>query len=85
MNIKGFKYDVPEDCVNALNELKRMRVYRVMDDDCENNFADTWFHVRHECDMYEWDEGSNELTHSTYTTAKAWVVKYRHLYDKYNK
>ena len=83
MNVKGFKYDAPEDCVKALNELRRMGVYKVMNDDWEQNFSDTWFHVQHECDMFEEDEASNSLTSSTYKTAKIWLKKYRDLYSKY--
>lgn len=81
MKFNGFI--VPEDCESALRELKKLAVSKYRNDDCEDNFADVWFHIQHECDMYEEEEDSNSLTDGEYRKAKNWLNKYRLLYNKY--
>lgn len=80
---KIFGAVMPDDCDKAITELKRLSVYNVMNDDCTETFADVWFHVQHECDMYEEGEYSNCLTYQGWVGASNWLERYRDLYDKY--
>ena len=81
MKYNGF--EVPKDCEKALKELGKLAVSRYRNDDCEETFADVWWHVQHECDMYEEEQDSNCLTFRSYNSAKAWLYKYENLYKKY--
>jgi len=81
MEFNGFI--VPTDCEKALKELNKLAVCKYRNDDCEENFADVWFHVQHECDMYEEGQASNCLNSRSYIAAKNWMGKYKHLYYKY--
>ena len=83
-----WSFDVQYDCIKALNELSRMKVCKIRNDDQEENFADVWRHVKHEIDTfeegeYDWRE-DKLLTPSTHKTAKKWLEKYRYLYKKYD-
>lgn len=76
-------HESPDDCKKAITSLKKLKVYFAMNDDTIDNFADVWFRVQHECDMYEEMQDSNELTYQSYIGAKNWLEKWRHLYIKY--
>lgn len=81
--VKIFGTELPDDCEKAIKELKKLRVYSVMDDDYIDNFADVWFRVQHECDMYEEGEESNELSYQSYIGASNWLDRWRDLYYEY--
>lgn len=81
--MKFNRFDVPNDCEKALKELSKLAVCRYRNDDCEENFADVWWHIQHECDMYEEQQDSNCLTARSYSSAKNWLDKYEDLYRKY--
>lgn len=81
--VKIFGTELPNDCEKAIKELKKLRVYSIMNDDYIDNFADVWFRVQHECDMYEEGEESNELSYQSYIGASNWLDRWRDLYDKY--
>lgn len=81
--VEIFDRELPDDCKKAITSLKKLKVYFAMNDDTIDNFADVWFRVQHECDMYEEMQDSNELTYQSYIGAKKWLEKWRHLYIKY--
>lgn len=86
--MRSWSFEVPEDCKKALQELSRMKVCDLRSDDEENSFADVWWHVQHEVDLfeeeqYDWRE-EDLLTPKTYATAKRWLEKYNNLYVKYD-
>lgn len=81
--VEIFDRELPNDCKKAITALKKLKVYFAMNDDTIDNFADVWFRVQHECDMYEEMQDSNELTYQSYIGAKNWLEKWRHLYIKY--
>ena len=80
---KIFSKELPDDCEKAINELKKLKVYREMNDDVIDNFADVWFRVQLECDLFEWGEDTNVLTKRSYDGAMRWLNKWKKLYDKY--
>jgi hypothetical protein len=80
---KYYGFKIQEDCEKALKELYRLKVCSIRNDDQENDFSDVWFHIQHECDLYE-EEEDTELKAGTYNSAKKWLDKYEHLYQKYN-
>lgn len=81
---KIFRKELPNDCDEAIKQLKKLKVYRVMNDDVIDNFSDVWFRVQHECDMYEEGEDSNELVYQSYIGAKNWLDRWEDLYKKYD-
>ena len=86
---------IPEDCKKAISELKRMKVHGLCAYDYEDTFADVWWLVLHEVDM--WDEGeyrmeadANEsdpcyMNRKQANTARKWLVKWESLFIKYAK
>ena len=80
---KIFGTELPDECMKAITELKKLKVYKAMNDDIIDNFADVWFRVQHECDMYEEGEDSNELSYQSYIGAMNWLDRYKDLYRKY--
>lgn len=70
----------------AVSQLKRMRVWKVMDIDDVRTFEDVWYRVAHEVDMYEDSDDYDafigscpKLTEASYRTAKAWMERYESL------
>lgn len=80
--VKQFNFIIEDDCKEALKEVVQLKAFKVRNDDNENNFADVYFHVQHEADMYEEGE-ENDLTLSTYLSVKKWLKKHHALYMKY--
>ena len=78
--VEIFDRELPNDCKKAITALMKLKVYFVMNDDTIDNFADVWFRVQHECDMYVDMQDSYELTYQSYIVAKNWVENWRHLY-----
>ncbi|MBP1047106.1 hypothetical protein I6N96_12565 [Enterococcus sp. BWM-S5] len=71
-------------CIEAMDRLSRLKInsLRNYDPSSENNFADTYFSVLHELDM--WDEGEwKELGYKPAKTARCWLEEYRYLYKEY--
>lgn len=82
-----FEKRIPEDCKQAIKELKRLRVYNLAAlDDCIKSFADVWWMVLHEIDMYVEGEYTTEdggLTLKQARRADAWLIKNVSLFNKY--
>ena len=64
---------------DAVNELKKLKVFKIMNTDAIENFDDVWFRVRHECDMYE-EEDIREMNAQGYKGAKNWLDRWKNLY-----
>lgn len=62
----------------AVKECKKLKAYKIRDDNNEENFSDIYYHVLHEADMYEWGE-ETDLKKSGYIAAKQWLLKYQYL------
>lgn len=82
-----FEKQIPDDCKEAIKELKRLRIYRLAAlDDCIKSFADVWWMVLHELDLYVEDEYptcDGGLTHKQAERADAWLIKHVGLFNKY--
>ena len=84
---------IPEDCKKAISELKKLKVHRLCAYDYEETFADVWWLVLHEVDLYaEGEYGSDGeftftepcfLNKSQAKNADKWLIKYLHLFNKY--
>ena len=94
--IMSFWDDIPDDCEKAIKELKRLKVHKLCAYDCEETFADVWWTVLHEVDMYAEGEYCKEASRSYYGTgepnamnlaqarkADAWLIKWNPLFNKY--
>ena len=58
---KTFWKAVPADCKKAIKELEKLKVYNLCGWDYEETFADVWWLVLHEVDMYaEGEYGQGE-------------------------
>jgi len=79
---RGRYTDLPSDCKQAIAELKRMKVYKVMNHDAYESFSDVWYRVQHEVDMYREGE-ADELTQISCVNAMVWLDRYKDLYEKY--
>jgi hypothetical protein len=90
---KDFWSNIPDDCKKAISELKRLKVHKIAGYDYEDTFADVWWLILHEVDMYaEGEYGSDgdfNVTDSAFmnkTQAKRadqWLIKYVDLFNKY--
>lgn len=96
MSSNYFWDNIPDECKRAISELKRLKVYTCLALDYEYTFADVWWLVLHEVDMYSEGEFCREAKRSYYgigepdamnlTQAKradAWLIKYLPLFNKY--
>lgn len=96
---KGLFWDsIPNDCKQAIRELKSMKVYRLSAlDDYVETFADVWWAVLHEVDLYEEGEFCKEASRSCSgygdsqamdirqaRTADTWLVRWNDLAIKYS-
>ena len=95
---KDFWKNIPEDCVKAINELKRLKVYHLIATDYEETFSDVWWLVLHEVDMYEEGEFCQEASRSIWgesdegamnirnaQAADRWLVRWLPLFNKYKE
>lgn len=91
---KDFWRNIPEDCVKAINELKRLKVYGLLALDYEETFSDVWWLVLHEVDLYEEGEFCQEASRCDWAdlsamnirnaqSADRWLVKWLPLFNKY--
>ena len=80
--IRGRYTDLPSDCKQAIAELKRMKVYKIMNHDSYVTFSDVWYRVQHEVDLYREGE-ADELTQTSCVNAMVWLDRYKDLYEKY--
>jgi hypothetical protein len=93
---RNFWENIPIDCVKAIAELKRLKVYKLCAWDYEETFSDVWWLVLHEVDMYAEGEFVREASRSYFHTgdpeamnlkqaqrADSWLLKWKHLFEKY--
>lgn len=81
--VKDFWENIPADCEKAIRELKRMKVFELLGFDFEATFADVWWLVLHEVDMYT--EGYERLMRKNQAqTADRWLVRWSELATKYS-
>lgn len=91
-----FWKNIPEDCKKAISELKRLKVFRLLALDYEETFADVWWLVLHEVDLYEEGEFCMEASRNYYhehepqamnmaqaIRADKWLVRWWDLFKKY--
>jgi hypothetical protein len=87
---------IPEDCEKAIKELRRLKVFNLCAWDYEQTFADVWWLVLHEVDMYVegeycreasrsvWGEGDPDAMNRTQAQrADAWLIRWNDLFNKY--
>lgn len=94
---RDFWKNIPDDCKKAINELKRLKVFNLCGFDYEETFADVWWLVLHEVDLYEEGEFCREASRSVYggdpeamnlkqaVTADKWLVRWWELAHKYSQ
>lgn len=79
--------NIPEDCKKAIGELRRLKVYRLAAvDDCVDSFADEWWMVLHEVDLYvegEFTEEDGGMNKAQAKRADKWLVDHLDLFNKY--
>lgn len=94
---KTFWEEIPEDCKKAINELKRLKVHRLAGYDHERTFADVWWCILHEVDLYadgEYraedfiadgypEEAKYSMNFKQAQRADAWLIRWCKLFDKY--
>lgn len=98
MERKDFWKNIPDDCKKAIKELNRLKVVRLLATDYEETFADVWWLVLHEVDLYEEGEFCREASRSIFgegdpeamnlkqaQAADRWLVRWNDLATKYSK
>ena len=93
----NFWKHIPEDCEKAIKELKRMKVFNLCGWDYEETFADVWWLVLHEVDLYEEGEFCREASRSIFgegdpqamnlkqaQAADRWLCRWCDLANKYS-
>lgn len=95
MTRKDFWSSIPADCEKAVAELKRMKVFRLCGWDYEETFADVWWLVLHEVDLYAEGEYGQEsgfiesdpayLNKRSAKAADNWLVRWWELANKYSQ
>lgn len=83
--------NIPEDCKQAIKELERLKVYGCIALDHEETFADVWWLVLHEVDLYVEGEFGQEAWHNSIggmnksqaRNADKWLIKWLPLFNKY--
>jgi hypothetical protein len=102
MNKEWKKHDfwknIPDDCKKAINELKRLKVFQLCAFDYEETFADVWWLVLHEVDLYAEGEFCKEASRNRYhivepeamnfsqaEKADAWLCRWIDLFNKYKE
>ena len=91
MREADFWHNVPEDCKQAITELKRLKLYGCLALDYEETFADVWWLALHDIDMYVEGEFGQEAWHNIRggmnkaqaEKGDAWLIKYLPLFNKY--
>lgn len=94
---QSFWKNIPDDCKKAINELKRLKVFGLCGFDYEETFADVWWLVLHEVDLYEegefcreayrsvWSEGDPEAMNLKQAqAADRWLIRWNDLAWKYS-
>ena len=98
MERRSFWSAVPADCKKAISELGRLKVYNLCGWDYEETFADVWWLVLHEVDMYHEGEFCKEAYRSVFgegdpsamdlrqaKKADEWLVRWWPLASKYSQ
>ena len=86
--------NIPQDCEKAIRELKRLKVDSLIARDFEETFADVWWLVLHEVDLYAEGEYCQEVSRCDWAdptamnirhakSADKWLVKWLPLFNKY--
>jgi hypothetical protein len=94
MTNRNFWDNIPADCIKAINELKRLKVYNLIATDYEETFSDVWWLVLHEVDLYAEGEFCQEASRCDWAdpsamnirhcqSADRWLVKWLPLFNKY--
>lgn len=96
--IHNFWKNIPDDCKKAISELKRLKVFRLLGLDYEETFADVWWLVLHEVDLYEEGEFCYEASRNYMgevepsamnlrqaIAADNWLVRWLPLFNKYKE
>lgn len=93
----NFWENIPDDCKKAINELKRLKAHRLAGYDNEETFADVWWCILHEVDLYadgEFraedyiaegypEEAKFSLNLKQAQIADRWLCRWVHLFNKY--
>lgn len=93
----NFGANIPQDCKKAIGELKRMKVNRLAGYDHEKTFADVWWCILHEVDLYadgEYcaedmiaegypEEAKHCMNRKQAQKADEWLVRWSFLFEKY--
>ena len=95
---KDFWHNIPQDCEKAIRELKRLKVKGLAAWDYEETFADVWWAILHEVDMYVEGEFCREASRSVWgegdpqamnlkqaQAADRWLVRWNELAIKYSR
>lgn len=98
MKRSSFWVNIPDDCKKAISELKRLKVFRCCAFDYEETFADVWWLVLHEVDMYAEGEFCREASRSIFCegepnamnlkqaqAADRWLCRWWELAHKYSQ
>ena len=65
--------ELTKDQEKAINKGKRLKAFKLRNDDTENSFDDIWFHVLHEVDLFEEGEDTAVINKSQAIAAKRWL------------
>ena len=82
----NFWKNIPDDCKKAISELKRLKAHRLAGYDNEETFADVWWCILHEVDLYadgDPEEAKFSLNLKQAQTADRWLCRWVHLFNKY--
>ena len=84
--IPDFWDNIPDDCKKAISELIKLKVYHCLALDHEETFADVWWLVLHEVDMFvegEFTANNGGMTKQQALRADSWLIRWLPLFDKY--
>jgi len=85
-NIPDFWDNIPDDCKKAISELTRMKVYGCLALDHEETFAEVWWLVLHEVDLFvegEFTASEGGMTRQQAKRADDWLIRWLPLFNKY--
>ncbi|MDF2880189.1 MAG: hypothetical protein K0R54_746 [Clostridiaceae bacterium] len=63
----------------ALKQARRIKAFRIRNNDNEKTFSDIYYHIQHEVNLYKNNEKNNQLTKSSAESAKVWLLRYSKL------
>lgn len=94
---RTFWEEIPQDCKKAIGELKRLKAHKLAGYDHERTFADVWWCILHEVDLYADGEYCSEdmiaegfpeeakycMNRKQAQRADEWLIRWCYLFDKY--